>query len=190
MTPMQERFAREYLIDHNAMQAALRAGYSPDCAQGSSFEFLEHPEIKPIIAKYAKKQAVKLELTAEKVLGELSRIAFFNPKSLYDSEGKLKNIEEIEDDAAICITSIEEEEIFDGYGKDRKRIGRLKKIKLASKIDALDKLGKHLKLFNDTVDINITVGLAERLQAARNRTVTLDNKPTDDGGLIDVTPNE
>lgn len=178
MTPMQAKFAQEYLVDQNAMQAALRAGYAAEYAQTKSYELLDHAEIRPIIAKYAKKQADKLELTAEKVLGELSRIAFFNPKSLYDSEGKLKSIEQIEDDAAVCITNIEEEEIFEGYGKDRRSVGRLKKIKLASKIDALDKLGKHLKLFNDTVDINITVGLAERLLAARNRK----------DKVIDVTP--
>lgn len=181
MTPQQRAFVREYLIDHNAYQAALRAGYSATTAHSESHTWLDHPEIQPLVVKVAKKQADKLELTAEKVLGELAKIAFLNPKSLYNSDGKLKSIHELDDETAACIVNIEEEELFDGYGKDRRSIGRTKKIKLASKIDALDKLGKHLKLFNDTVDINITVGLAERIAAARNRKLT-------DEKVIDVTP--
>ena len=169
---MQAKFAQEYLIDQNAYQAAIRAGYSENTAYSEAHALVEHPEIKPLIAHVMEKQADELEITAERVLKELAKIAFTERSAFFDDDGTLLPLSKIPKDALACLVSIETS--YDKHGN------KVKKPKLIPRTEALDKLGKHLKLFNDTVDINITVGLAERLAAARNR---VDNKP-----MVDVTP--
>lgn len=167
---MQQAFVKEYLVDQNAYQAAIRAGYAATTAHSQSHVMLEMPEIKELVTKALIKQADNLDLSPEKVLKELAKIAFIDPRVIFDDNGELKPLSQIPKEARACIATIDKS--YDKHGNV------VKKVKLVSKIDALDKLGKHLKLFNDTVDINITVGLAERIAAARNRTV------------IDVTPIE
>ncbi|WP_418459929.1 terminase small subunit [Brucella intermedia] len=68
LTPKQERFVAEYLIDLNATQAAIRAGYSEKTAGQVGFENLKKPEIADAIAAKAGKTAEKLDLSAERVL--------------------------------------------------------------------------------------------------------------------------
>lgn len=71
-----ERFAREYVIDLNGEQDAIRAGYAPKSAKVTASRLLTKPNVKAIIAELAKQQADKLDLKAEKVLRELSLMGF------------------------------------------------------------------------------------------------------------------
>lgn len=68
LTPKQALFVREYLVDLNATQAAIRAGYSPKSADRIGLELLRKTEVAEAIAKHQEKRAAKIELTAEKVL--------------------------------------------------------------------------------------------------------------------------
>lgn len=71
LTPKQQRFVREYLIDLNATQAAIRAGYSEHTAKAIGHENLTKPDVAAAIAEAQGKTAEKLEITAEKVLRDL-----------------------------------------------------------------------------------------------------------------------
>lgn len=75
MNTKQARFADEYVVDNNATQAAIRAGYSPDTAYSQGQRLLKHVEVARAIASKSQKVAGRLELTAELVLNGLMDIA-------------------------------------------------------------------------------------------------------------------
>ncbi len=75
LTPKQERFVPEYLIDLNATAAAIRAGYSAKSAKKIGHELLQKPEVKQALAVARRRLAKKLDLSAEKVLGDIARVA-------------------------------------------------------------------------------------------------------------------
>ena len=76
LTPKQQQFVREYLIDFNATQAAIRAGYSPKTAQVIGAENLKKPMVAAEIERLGQKTAQKLEITRESIMQELAAIGF------------------------------------------------------------------------------------------------------------------
>jgi len=75
LTPKEAQFVREYLIDLNATQAAIRAGYSEKSAYSTGWDNLRKPEIQEALAKVMAKRAEKADITAEFVLGSLKELA-------------------------------------------------------------------------------------------------------------------
>ncbi|MGE0349824.1 terminase small subunit [Hydrogenophaga sp.] len=75
LTPKQQRFVQEYLVDLNATQAAVRAGYSPKTAEQQGSRLLGNAKVAAAVAAGRKRLAAKLDLTAEKVLADIERIA-------------------------------------------------------------------------------------------------------------------
>lgn len=71
LTPKQERFVAEYLIDLNATQAAIRAGYSAKTAQEQSSRLLSKDIVASAVAARQSKVADKLEISHEWVLSKL-----------------------------------------------------------------------------------------------------------------------
>lgn len=75
LTPKQRRFAEEYLVDLNATQAAIRAGYSKHTAGSQGHDLLKKPEIRALVGEHNEKRAEKVGLTAEGVLEGIKRLA-------------------------------------------------------------------------------------------------------------------
>ena len=75
LTPKQARFVAEYLVDTNATQAAIRAGYSSKTADVQGPRLLGNAGVREAIAAGTAKIATKLELSAESVLTDIVRIA-------------------------------------------------------------------------------------------------------------------
>lgn len=75
LTPKQQRFVQEYLVDLNATQAAVRAGYSPKTSEQQGSRLLGNAKVAAAVAAGRKRLAAKLDLTAEKVLADIERIA-------------------------------------------------------------------------------------------------------------------
>lgn len=75
LKPKQERFCMEYLVDNNATQAAIRAGYSPKAASQESSRLLKHPEVRARIEENKKKLMSDVEITASFVLKGIKDIA-------------------------------------------------------------------------------------------------------------------
>ncbi len=75
LTPKQQRFVQEYLVDLNATQSAVRAGYSPKTAEQQGSRLLGNAKVAAAVAAGRKRLAAKLDLTAEKVLADIERIA-------------------------------------------------------------------------------------------------------------------
>lgn len=76
LTARQERFCEEYLIDLNATQAAIRAGYSARTANRTASEYLLKPGVKEKIQELQQQRAKRTEITMDRVLAELANIGF------------------------------------------------------------------------------------------------------------------
>lgn len=148
MTPKQARFVEEYLVDLNGTQAAIRAGYSARSAKHIADELMDKPHIVNAIEALQAKRARKTEITAERVLRELAAVGLSDIRKFYDDKGELKPVHELDDEAAAALAGVEVEEIFEGRGKDRAHVGRLKRIKRFDKVRALELAGKHLGLWD------------------------------------------
>lgn len=144
LTPKQAMFVAEYLIDCNATRAAIKAGFSEASAAVTGARLLKNSKIAGLVAARRAQRAKKLEVTAEHVLEELAKLAFYDPIDLFDDAGNVKPITELDDVTRAAIAGIDVER------KDvRGSLSITKKIRLADKGQNLERLGKHLKLFTD-----------------------------------------
>jgi phage terminase small subunit len=153
LTAKQRRFVEEYLVDLNASAAARRAGYSARRADQQGLENLRKPEIAAAIQAAMEERGRRTEITADRVLLELARIAFFDPRKLFNPDGSPKALHELDDDTAAAIAGLEVLEEFDGHGEDRIQIGVVKKYKVADKNTALTNAMRHLGLYKDKVEL-------------------------------------
>lgn len=154
LNSQQQRFVEEYLIDLNATQAAVRAGYSEDTAYSQGGRLLKHVEVGKAIADAMAERSVRTRVTADRVLTELARIGFSDirhvvawranvtetgrededgvPETRSFNEVELVGSDQIDHDAAAAVAEISQT-------KD----GALK-VKMHSKTAALVEMGKHL----------------------------------------------
>ncbi len=151
-TDKQLRFAQEYLVDLNATQAALRAGYSEKRPSETGYQLLQNPTVQRIIQELASKRSARTQITADMVLSELLLIARSDVREAFDENGNLREISEIPEHVARSISGIEIDAIYQGRGEDRTHIGFTKKVKFWPKVQALDLLGKHLKIFTEVIE--------------------------------------
>jgi phage terminase small subunit len=166
----QKRFALEYLKDLNATQAAIRAGYSKKTAYAQGQRLLKHVEVKEVAQHKGRAAFEKLDISVDRVLNEIARLAFLDPRKFYDEAGNLKAITELDDDTAAALAGMEVEEAYEHFGKGQaKPTGLLKKIKFADKSKNLEMLGRYHKLFTDKVEITNLDELATAISRARAR---------------------
>lgn len=144
MTDRQAAFCQEYLIDLNATQAAIRAGYSPKTANEQGAQLLANLSIRREIDRLKAERSRRTGITADRVLQELARIAFVNPAEVIDLEMGDIRADVCQDDAA-AIASVK--------GKSTPAGSREFEIRFQDKVRALELLGKHLGLFGDKLSI-------------------------------------
>lgn len=141
------RFAQEYPKDLNATQAAIRSGYAPKAAHVTASRLLNDAKVRAQIDQILAKAAAANQITVERTLKEISRIAYSDVRKLYDLNGNLRPIHELDDDTAAVIAGVESEELFAGAGQDRVQIGVSRKVKRFDKGRALEQcmsiLGMH-----------------------------------------------
>lgn len=147
----QQRFVEEYLIDLNATQAAIRAGYSVKTAKEIGCENLTKPNIQEAIAKAMAERSKRTGVNQDRVVLELARIAFANARNIINTEDGSVRDDATEDDLA-CIQSVKVKTMSGdkGYSEERE-------VKLYSKTDALEKLGRHLGMWKDKIDLNVAL---------------------------------
>ena len=156
LTEKQKRFCDEYLIDFNATRAYKTVYYTckkDDTARANSSRLLTKANIQEYIQNKVQELQNNNKITKQKIIDELAKIAFADIRNFYNDNGALKNIKDLDDDAAGAILSVETFEEHSGYGADKEKIGDTKKIKLSDKKGALELLGKHLGIFKDKVTI-------------------------------------
>ncbi|MEM9584797.1 MAG: terminase small subunit [Pseudomonadota bacterium] len=151
LTPKQQRFVEEYLIDLNATQAATRAGYSEKTANEQGSQLLAKLSISNAIAQAQAERSKRTEVTADMVIKELARIGFSDLRNVLTSEGHLIDPQDWDDDTAAAIASIEvvttHRSDADKTDEDKRKVDHTHKIKVWDKNSALEKLAKHLGMF-------------------------------------------
>lgn len=148
-------FCHEYLVDLNATQAAIRAGYSEQTARQMGSENLAKPVIKAKIQELMDFREQRTQITADRVLVELSKIGFADVRKIFGAKGALLDASDIDDETAAAIQSIEVVTRLDSEeDEDGNKIPeRTHKIKLSDKKGALELMGKHLKLWTEKTEI-------------------------------------
>ena len=89
LTPKQQAFVREYLIDYNATQAAIRAGYSPNTARVTACKMLTKANIQSRLGELERKAAAFAEKKAEDVRARLVAIAWTDLADIVDFDGQV-----------------------------------------------------------------------------------------------------
>lgn len=161
LTDKQRRFVDEYLVDLNATQAAIRAGYSQKTASSQGERLLRNVEVSKAVQEAQAKRSARTEITQDMVLRELAKIGFSDIRKIVrwgktelrvtdagDDEGEvtepyhglaLVSADEVDDDTAAAISEISE-------GREGL------KVKLHDKKGALVDIGRHLGMFKERVE--------------------------------------
>lgn len=163
----QRRFVEEYLIDLNATQAAIRAGYSKKTASIGGFDLLRNPKIAAAIEKRQQARAVRTEITQDRVLRELARVAFSDQRRLVEWSSKgvtMRDSSTISDDDAATVSEVSESVTA---------TGGTTKIKVHDKMRALELIGRHLRMFEDarpsTASVEEIAAALQKLHEAASR---------------------
>ena len=154
MTPREAIFYGEVIKDGNATRAARAAGFPERSAHVTGARLMKKPEIARAIDAWKSNQCAKLEITAERVLQELAKLATFDPGKLYDKDGKRIPVHQLDDWTRAAVAAVEDEtqETLgdeDAEGIKPLIVTRKQKVRMADKGPNLERLGKHLKLFGD-----------------------------------------
>lgn len=152
----RKQFVKEYIIDLNGAQAALRAGYcrkNPENARHISHRLLGMPQIQDLIQERMDARTKRVELKADNVLRELWLLAMSDLGDFYDDKGKLKPMHMIPPELRRAIAGITVFEEFAGFGDNIVKRGETKGVKLWDKPKSLELLAKHFKLLTEKHEI-------------------------------------
>lgn len=167
MNERQRRFADEYLIDLNAEQAAIRAGYSERYARGNAHKLVANSGISEYIKKRMDDRIARTEITQDRVLRELAIIAFSNAAdyasiiekdAMVDVNGVTVPLEDA-DGNPIKYRTVEPVLTEDLTEEQKRALAVIKKgrdgfeVKPYDKVRALELLGKHLGMWTEKVEV-------------------------------------
>lgn len=147
MTKKQKRFVEEYLIDLNATQAAIRAGYSPDSAGQIGEQNLKKLEISNAIAKAMAERSRRTGVNQDRVILELAKIALVNPGKVINTRNATIREDATEEDLA-AVQSVKVKESYSDTGRMTER-----EVRMSDKVRALELLGRHLGMWNDKLQV-------------------------------------
>ncbi len=166
LNPRQNRFVAEYLIDLNAKQAAIRAGYSAKAAEVNGPRLLRNAQVAAAIAQGQARIAQGLGVTVERIVGELAKLGFSNMADYMkvgpDGAPHLDFANLTRDQTAALHEVTVEEFSVPGDGEDDAPAGVVRKVKfkLADKRGPLVDLGKHLGMFTERVALTGAVTIS------------------------------
>jgi phage terminase small subunit len=135
MNPRQAAFVREYLIDRNGSQSAIRAGYSAATANEQAARLLTNVSVRAAVDAGLAEQAARLQITADQVQQARARCAFADTRRLFDQNGRPLAPNLLDDDIAAAIV-----------GVDLNPDGSVKRYRLTEKSPHLAALSKHFGL--------------------------------------------
>lgn len=148
LTPMQKKFCERYAVHLKLSLACEEAGYTGNSLGAQANALMKLPKIQAYIEHIKSQQMAAFGLTPERVLKELARLAFVDPSKMYDDEGCMLNIKDMDEDTRRAISSVETKELFEQEGRKKKYVGDAKKAKLGDKTKALELLMRHFGQFN------------------------------------------
>ena len=168
------------MVDFDKANAARRAGYPDSSALRQKMYLL--PAVQMEIARRMDERTMETaararhsQMTPERTLEEIRRLALFDVRKLFRPDGAPIPINELDDETAAIVVGLEVLEAYEGAGEDRKFVGYVKKYKLADKLGALTNAMRHMGMLNTRLEltgknggpialqsIGVQLGLAER----------------------------
>jgi phage terminase small subunit len=170
--PRHEEFILRYVAHpYNATKAYVDSGFSAATANGSVGRLLADPLIKARIKELLEEKHKALHMDIDEILARAAMLARADIRALYDPNGVLRSPADLEEAHSFAISSLTVEETFVGHGKNKVKVGEIKRIKLRDPFPAIRLLAEHKKLVRDSDDgVNaLASALADRLKAARER---------------------
>lgn len=170
LTPQREAFAAA-LAQGMTQAAAYRIAYPKSLkwkdasVWDTASKLAANPEVHQRVTDLVQKAASANEVTVERVLKELARLAFFDVAKLVGEDGRPLPISQIDEDTRRAVVGLDVATV----GNAQQGMGEVLKLKMADKGANLERLGRHLKMFVDKVELSGSVALADAITAARSR---------------------
>lgn len=171
LTPKQELFVAEYLVDQNATQAAIRAGYSRRTARSVGQENLTKPDIQAAVDAGLTKHLEAVDLRAEDVLRALGRhvkaAGRSDVRDLFDDKGNLRDIKTLSPEAAANIAGFDvvKQNLTSGDGKT----DRVIKVRIRDQSRYVEMAARHFKVLTDVVQVTTDEEVVQRILERRKR---------------------
>lgn len=144
LSDKQRLFCEEYIVDLNATQAAVRAGYSKDTARSIASENLSKPDIQDYISELQEDLANRVKVKQEQVLEELMKIGFSDIRNYYQPGTlALNDLSDMDNKLTAAISQIKVTKFDMGEAGTKEIV----EFKLHPKLDALEKIAKHLGFY-------------------------------------------
>lgn len=167
LTAKQEAFCQEYLIDLNATQAAIRAGYSAKTANSLACGYLTKLNIQNRIAELMKARAERLQIDADYVLRRLTEIDQLDVSDILNDDLTIRPLSQWPNAWRQFVSGVDIIEMKSA--EDAQAF--LKKIKWPDKVKNLELIGKHISVqaFKEQKEISgsLNIGTADAIRAAR-----------------------
>jgi len=139
INPKYEAFCQEYMKDLNGSQAAIRAGYSEKTANVTASKMLIIPNIQERIKELQQERQQRTQITADMVIAELAKVAFHNVQDFVNGGNSILELKHLESEKVASVSAVKTTIKADG--------DIVSEIKFHDKIAALEKLGRHLGVF-------------------------------------------
>ena len=171
LTSKQQAFVIEYLVDLNATQAAIRAGYSKRGAKDQAWQLMQRPDVSAAIKAAMQARNKRTQVDADYVLQRLVEIDQLDVLDILEDDMSFKPLSKWPKAWRQYLVGFDIAEMFEGVGEDRSMVGLMKKIKWPDKVKNLELLGKHVNVnaFREQVQhsgsINLTNMTDEELDA-------------------------
>ena len=159
LSPRQQRFVEEYLVDLNGTQAAIRAGYSEKGAHVQASQLLSNPKVNEAVAAAMAERSQRTKITQDRVLEEYARLAFSNMQDFVrvgdDGDGVL-DLSTLTEDQFRAISEYNVDVVRERDPEDSKKTREVRKIKLKlyDKKSTLDSVARHLGMFTEKHELS------------------------------------
>jgi phage terminase small subunit len=156
LRPLLQRFVDAVVETGTAAGAVRKLGRRTCDPRRRGYKLMEKPHVREAVEERRAEAIEEAGISRVRVLQELSRIAFFNIQDLFfeaDGHLHLKPVTAWPPEAAAAIAGVDVEALFEGSGKDRVRIGDIRKFKAWPKVDALRTLAQHLKMLTEKHEV-------------------------------------
>ncbi|WP_198164195.1 terminase small subunit, partial [Bradyrhizobium jicamae] len=164
LTPKQQRFVETFLLDLNATQAAIRAGYSERTANQQGPRLLDNEDVRKAIDA-AKRERSEI---AGLMPPGCSVVSLLRPRLIWLTSTRRPATSSRSTTGrafGVRASSLALKLSFAGAGEDRKQVGHVKKIKLSDRLRRLELIGRHVRVnaFQEQIAVSGVDGLADRL---------------------------
>lgn len=163
LSERQAAFVAEFLIDLNATQAAIRAGYSEKTAKSQAARLLTNPKVQDAVANGKSKRMERCQIDSDYVLNRLYEIDTMDVIDILNRDGSLKNVHDWPKVWRQTISGLDIQELASNSDDEESTIATMKKIKWPDKVKNLELLGKHVDVQAFNVNVNHSGDVINRI---------------------------